>query len=145
MTEELTHRRLAGQTYNATWELLEAARTPEQDRELLCLAFASRYHWGLAGGAQQVAIADWMVSRCFAALGTGGLAVSFAAAALHGMPDDAPAWLRASLLEGMARAQSAAGDGKARDRHLAKAREELAAETDAEERALIQSQIDDVR
>ena len=144
MTDALTHRSLAAQTYNATWELLEASRTPEQDRELLCIAMASRYHWSQEGGQQQQAVADWMVSRCFAAVGEGQLALSFAGAALHGMPEDAPPWLRASLLEGMARALSAAGNVRARDGHLARARKELEAETDQENRALIESQIDGV-
>ena len=62
--------------------------TPEQqDLELLGLAFASRYHWGLAGGPKEQAIADWMASRCLAAIGEGSLAVRFADSALALAPD----------------------------------------------------------
>jgi hypothetical protein len=140
----MEHRELAAQTYNATWELLETTRTPEQDLELLGLAFASRYHWGFAGGAQEMAVADWMASRCCAAVGEGSLAVRFAEAALAGAPHDAAAWLIASLHEGRARAAAAAGDATGRSAHLALAAAALERETDDENRALIASQIDSV-
>ena len=52
----------------------------------------SRYHWQQAGGsAEEMAIADWMVSRCFAALGASALALDFARAALAEQPGDGPA------------------------------------------------------
>lgn len=137
----MEHRELAAQTYNATWELLEASRTSEQDLELLALAFASRYHWGFAGGPQEKAVADWMASRCCAAVGEGSLAVRFAEAALAGAPTDAAAWLTASLHEGRARAAAAAGDTAGRSTHVALAVEALDRETDEENRALIASQL----
>ena len=41
------HRQVAVDTFNRAWELIELdVRTPEQDREMLALAFTSRYHWG---------------------------------------------------------------------------------------------------
>jgi hypothetical protein len=144
MTETFTHRELAAQSYNAAWTLLESERTPAQDLELLTLAFTSRHHWTIAGGQQELAVSDWMVSRCCAAVGEARLAVRFAEAALAGLPQGSPAWLVASLHEGMARACAAAGDATGRDRHLASARVALAEETDDEDRALIQSQLDDV-
>jgi hypothetical protein len=141
---EIDHRQLAGKTYNATWELLEAERTPAQDLELLGVALASRYHWGQVGGPQEKAVADWMASRCFAAVGAGELAVRFAAAALAQAPTDAAAWLTASLHEGRARAAAAAGDADGRADHVALAQAALDRETDAEDRALIASQLADV-
>lgn len=141
MPDELTHRALAVRAFNRSWELLEADRTQADDLELLDVAFASRHHWRIEGGAQQLAIADWMVSRCFAQLGEGRLSVRFATAALQGEPPDAPAWLRASLLEGLARAHAANGDASARDDAVAAASEALAAEDDEEDRTLIAKQL----
>src|ERR1043165_5988059 len=41
------HRQVAIDAFARAWELIElGVRTPEQDRELLALAFTSRYHWG---------------------------------------------------------------------------------------------------
>ena len=137
----MEHRELAASTYNASWELLESPRTPAQDLELLGLALTSRYHWGFAGGAREQAVADWMVSRCCAAVGEGSLAVRFASSALDLAPPDAPAWLIASLHEGRARAAAAAGDADGRSQHVALAHEALARETDEEDRALIAAQI----
>ena len=138
------HRQLAKETYGGTWELLESARTPDQDLELLTRAFTSRYHWAVAGGAQEAVVSDWMVSRCLAAVGEGRLSLRFAEAAVAGLPDDSPAWLRASVEEGLARAHAAVGDAVRREQHLVRAREILATEPDAEDRELIAAQIDDV-
>lgn len=141
MTEDLTHRKLATQAFNASWSLLERARSEEEDLELLEFAFTSRHHWRCEGGPQQVAIADWMVSRCCSELGEGPLALRFAVAALASEPRDAPAWLRASLLEGLARAHAANGDQSARDEAAHRAAQVLAEETDDEDRALIEAQL----
>lgn len=141
MPEALTHRALAAEAFNASWALLERDRTPDEDLELLEVAFTSRHHWRAEGGPHQIAIADWMVARCFSTLGEGALALRFATAALDAAPGDAPAWLRASLLEGLARAHASNGDQAARDRAAARAALVLAEEPDAEDRALIADQI----
>ena|ERR1700724_2076930 len=112
MTEDLTHRALATQAFNASWSLLERDRTEAEDLELLEVAFTSRHHWRQEGGPQQIAIADWMVSRCCSELGDGALALRFAVAALAAAPPDAR-----------------------RAAHV------LAEETDDEDRALIEAQL----
>ena len=136
-----SHKALATEAFNASWELLERARTDDEDLELLEVAFESRHHWRIVGGAQQVAIADWMVSRSFAALGEGALSTRFARTALAVEPPDAPAWLRASLLEGLARARAASGDTAGRNDAVARAALALADETDDESRELIEGQL----
>jgi hypothetical protein len=141
MPDETTHRALAAAAFNRSWELLERERTPDEDLELLEVAFASRHHWRAEGAPQQAAIADWMVARCFSVLGEGGLAVRFAEAARTAQPADAPAWLRASLLEGLARAHAANGDRSARDDAFADAVVALADEPDEEDRELIAEQL----
>jgi len=138
------HRTLAISTYQHCWQLLDSDRTPEQDRDLVGLAFTSRYHWGFAGGSTEHAIADWMVSRCLAAVGDAVLSRRFADSSLGFLDDESPAWLRASLYEGLARACAAGGDREGRDEYVARARAELEAEPDPEDRALIEAQLDDV-
>ncbi len=138
------HRTLAVSTYQHCWQLLDNDRTEAQDRDLVGLAFTSRYHWSLAGGSTEHAIADWMVSRCLAAVGDGPLARVFAESSLGHLEDDSPAWLRASLYEGLARACAADGDRDGRDAGVERARRELAEETDPEDRELIEAQLDDV-
>jgi hypothetical protein len=144
VTDELAHRTLATNAFNASWSLLERERTRDEDLELLEVALASRHHWRREGGAQQVAIADWMVSRCFAELDEPRLALRFAMAALEAQPEDAPAWLRASLLEGLARAHASAGDALARADAIARAEAALEGEADPDDRAVIAEQLSTV-
>ena len=135
------HRAIAISTYGDCWDLLESVRSAEEDRNLMTLAFTSRYHWLKAGGPTEWVISDWMVSRCAAAVGEGSLSVTFAKSALAGVADDSPAWLRASMYEGMARACVAIGDLEGKVQHIAQARRELATEDSQEDRQLIESQI----
>ena len=136
------HRRLAATTYNVCWDLLESERTALQDRDLVGLALTSRFHWQRAGGgSEESAIADWMVSRCFAAVGDAAQSMSFAQAALDDLPSDAPEWLKASIHEGLALAYAVAGERVSRDRHVALAHEHLALEPDPESRNLIAGQL----
>jgi hypothetical protein len=137
----VAHRELAVATFNASWTLLEKERDDDEDLELLEVAFTSRHHWRVVGGAQQCAIADWMVSRCFAELGDGELAVRFARSAIASEPPEAPAWLHASLFEGLARAHAARGDRAERGEAFATATAALAKETHAESRQLIHDQL----
>ena len=135
------HRAIAISTYGDCWDLLESVRSAEEDRNLMTLAFTSRYHWLKAGGPTEWVISDWMVSRCAAAVGEGSLSVTFAKSALAGVADDSPAWLLASMHEGMARACVAIGDLEGKVQHIAQARRELESEESQEDRQLIESQI----
>jgi len=141
MPPDVPHRSLGASTYNACFDLLDEERSAEEDLDLLELAFASRHHWRRAGGAREFAISDWMVSRCFAALGQGELSLRFAQLARDEAPHDAPAWLRASLLEGLARAHAACGEKAARDDAVRAATGLLADEPDEESRAVIAAQL----
>jgi hypothetical protein len=142
VADELTHRGIAARNFNYSWELLKRDRTDDEDLELLEVAFASRHHWRAEGNAaEQIAVADWMVSRCFAELGDGPLAVRFAAAALAAEPDGAPVWMRASFQEGLARAHAANGDKRGRDEAVVRAAVILVDEPSEKNRELIEEQL----
>ncbi len=138
------NRHFAVTTYGKCWELLGRVRTPAEDRDLLGAALTSRYHWQEVGGDHERAIADWMVSRVCAAIGEPGLAMKFAQASLDYENRTFPAWLKASLQEGMARAAGAAGNNSQRDMYLASALKELEAEEDLEDADLIRDQLRDL-
>jgi len=137
------HRQVAVDTFNQAWELLELpVRSPERDRALLGLAFASRYHWGVVGGDEEQMIGDWMIAHVTSILGFGSLAERYASSALdtcraNGWDD----WRLASMLEGMARASAAIGDEHGLDRYAAEARRVLETVEDKEDRELIASQL----
>jgi hypothetical protein len=143
MTDAEAHLALAKTTYNRCWDLLENEnRTGDDDDDLLATAFASRFHWYAVGGDEQKIVSDWMVSRAAASLGYGELSVHFAQRANESASEgEFPAWLRASLYEGLARAHAANGDAELRGEFLDLAHRELEQESDDEDRELIAQQI----
>lgn len=140
------HRALAAGYFNAAWDLIDRTdRTPEQDRDMLTLAFASRQHWIEAGGtAQNLAVADWQVAHTASLAGLAGVALVFARAAVERAEsaDDVPTWLLASVHEGLARAHAAAGDGASYEQEAQRCRDLLAQVDGDGDRALVQSQLD---
>jgi hypothetical protein len=143
VTEALDHRAVAVETYNRCWDLLEKEqRSTEDDVDLLTCAFASRHHWRIVGGAPQAITADWMISRAAAEIGNADLAVDFARRAFDGVQVGThPAWLRASVFEGLGRAHAAAGDPTLRDQYVSLAWLVLEQEPDPENRAVIEDQL----
>ena len=136
-------RQVARQLFNKAWELIDCQdRTAEQDRMMLVTSCAAFLHWDAVGTEENRAIADWQIAHVASLLGYGDLALSHATSALSRVRGAGlPAWLHASVLEGLARAHAAAGNQAERDSYLKQAIEAVAAVTDAEERKLISAQI----
>lgn len=134
-------RAIAIAAYNRAQDLLYIDRTPEQDHELLEAAFTSRHHWRLVGGEQQFALSDWLMSRIYVQFNEPRLAVEFALGAISHKEEGFPAWLRASLKEGVARAYKCAGKHAEFEHYKTMAMQELALETDLEDVELISAQI----
>ncbi|WP_419882518.1 hypothetical protein ACN6MY_01525 [Peribacillus sp. B-H-3] len=64
-----THKQLAIQLFNQTWDLIEKQdRTAEEEELMLYAANASRYHWGIAGEPLHLARGEWQISRVYALL-----------------------------------------------------------------------------
>ena len=117
-------------------------RTSSDDAEMLAAAFASRYLWESVGGDEQRAVGDWQIAHVASLLGNADLALAWARRALDRVEQNGwTDWRLASCYEGMARAQSVAGNGPERDRWVALAREVLAGLEDEEDRELIESQL----
>jgi hypothetical protein len=144
-TDDL-HRELGKQLYNGSWDLIDQPdRTPEQDRMMLVSACASWWHWDQGGSDQNRAIADWQVAHVASLLGYGEMALDFANSALERVDaGDMADWMRASALEGLARAHAAAGHQAERDDCVRLARAALADISEEDERTLIASQIETV-
>ena len=134
---------MAVATYNRCWDLLESPRrTSDEDAELLTCAFTSRHHWQVVGGAPQAITADWMVSRVACELDNADLAVEYAERAFAGVQaGEHPAWLRASVFEGLGRAHAVAGNRDHRDRYVSLAWLVLDREPDPDNREVIAAQL----
>ncbi len=122
---DVDHRRLGVDLFNHTWTLLEKPdRTPSEDDELLHATHASAYHWSRVGAPENLARAEWQVSRVNAVLARGEAALHHAQRCLdhcleHGIGD----WDLAYAYEALARAHKVAGDEAEYRRNLELARE----------------------
>jgi hypothetical protein len=145
-----TQRALAVALFNRVWDLLDLgdARTAEETDEMIDAAHTSRYLWRRIGGAEQAVVGEWQISRVYAEAGIGPEAVrhGLTAQRLLDVDDDpgVPDWLAASVQEGLARAYLAAGEPEAAALAHNAGRIALAAIADAEDRELIESQLDDL-
>lgn len=143
--DRATHRRLAVDLFNRSWQLLELdGRTPAQDDELVHVAHASRFHWGEVGTAANLARGENQCARVYAALGRpepalhhANRAVELVRAGGDGLED----WDLASALEVLARANLAAGNRKEAEQCVALAQAELETVADPDDREIIAGQI----
>jgi hypothetical protein len=145
MTGSTTHRELAGELFNRSWELHETEnRAPEQDDELVHCVHASCHHWRQAGTPAQVARGENQCARVYAALGRAEPALHHAQRCLdlaRAGGDGFEEWDLASAYEVMARAALTAGDMTDAAGYAARSRAELAGIADDEDRELIESQL----
>jgi len=120
------HRKTARKCFNEAWDYLDKKnRTADDEQQMLHLAHASRYHWGLVGTARNKAVGDWQLSRVYAALNEPRLALHFAKSCLeitqkNNLLENLP-----SAYEGMARAYAVAKEKRSAMDYIKKAREAL--------------------
>jgi hypothetical protein len=144
MSKPVDHRALAAHYFNASWQLIDLAhQTPEQDRDMLATAAASRQHWIDAGGSpENLAVADWQVAHAASLAGLGDTAMAFARAAVERADNaELPTWLRASAHEGLARAHACLGDRVGFEQEAKRARDLLEAVADPDARDLVAIQL----
>jgi hypothetical protein len=144
LTDNIDHRALGVGYFNQTWDLVDAGRrTPEQDRDMLTTAFASRRHWIDAGGTDEnLVVSDWQIAHVASLAGFADVATAFSVAAYdRARTAQLPTWLLASTAEGRARACAAAGDTDGYQRFANETRELLSQVDDDDDRQLIESQL----
>lgn len=125
MAEKYNHRQLGVDLFNYTWDLLDKKdRTQAEDDEMIHSAHASRYHWGIAGNALNLARGEWQVSRVYAVLGRGEPAFYHARRSLEiCQQNDISDFDLAFAYEALARASAVGGNASAAQKYLAQARE----------------------
>ena len=130
------HRWFAVECNNDGWNLAEKTeRTPDEDREMLSLAYAAALHWSKVGAPINTARADLLLAHAHASLGHSDLAVLYAKRALDFCESNSSEdWDVAFAHSEMAFAQSAAGNAQAHAKHYAVAQDKGAALKDLEDR-----------
>jgi len=124
VSDQHDHRQLAVDLFNRTWELLDKSeRTQAEVDEMIHAAHASRYHWGLAGTAVNLARGEWQVSHVYSVLGRGEPAHYHARRSLDiCQENNIGDFDLAFAYEALARAASVAGDSKVLKENLALAK-----------------------
>jgi hypothetical protein len=137
------HRRFAVELFNRSWDLLEQVdRSSNDDAEMLAAAFASAYHWGVVGTAENRALADHQIAKVASQTGPPALALHYARRALEAIElGRFGNWQVAAAYEGMARACAAAGDLSGRDYWVQRCTVALGAVPDAADRSVVAEQL----
>jgi hypothetical protein len=141
-----TTNNLGAELFNKTWSLLgKAARTQDEDDEMVHCAHASAYHWRQPGTDANRARSEWQCSRVYAVLGRAEPALHHAHRCLEIVEANADGsiedWDEPAAREALARAQLVAGDVEASRREVEHARRLAALIADAEDRTIIESDL----
>lgn len=136
------HAKLVKKCFNITWDYLDKnSLTPTEEMELLRLVHASRYHWSFVGGPRQFAVGDWQISRAYAKINEGTLALKYAQSCLDITLENKLDDNYLSAYEGIARACALVQDYDKAKKFITKAEKELEKVTDDEDRAIYEPQI----
>ncbi|MGE5668156.1 MAG: hypothetical protein ACM338_08175 [Betaproteobacteria bacterium] len=140
-TDEETQRwfrHLGSQANNRAWVLAEqAARSPEEDAEMLDAAHASRYLWSKVGTERNLALANLLLGHVHALLGAGPAAMRYAVDAFGYLTShESQAWELAFAHAALANAAHAAGRNELHREHYAKAAEVANTMTSEEDRKI---------
>jgi hypothetical protein len=126
-SEREFHRRAGAECFNRAWDYLDRKnRSLEDDLQMLHLAHASRFHWGLVGTPRNLAVGEWQISRVYAALRQPQLALWFAKSCLATCKSNALEDLVHTADEAMARAYAVGEDRRKARVFLERARRQLA-------------------
>lgn len=110
LTLEEFHKKIARETNNKIWPVLDAENPTEAQLEkALHMAYASRYHWSKIGTAVNAMRAEYMIARVYSAMKRGEPALFHAKRCLEiAKENNIGDWNLAFAYEVMARANSVA-------------------------------------
>ena len=143
--ERKFHRKTAAHCFNRTWDYLEKRqRTGKENKMMLHLAHASRYHWSLVGTPRNQTVGDWQVSRVYVAIGEPNLSLHFARSSFELAQKNKLYDIMPTIFEAMSRAHAVGGNRKLATSYLDKARKLIASSSiDKEDREIYLGQIHD--
>ena len=144
-----THRHFAASCFNACWELMEkVGRSAEDNRVMVSLAYASRWHWSQVEDRKPVnySRSEWQLSRALVLAGQPEAALDHARNGLE-LIDQHPEigdFDRAFAHESVARALVALGNAESAQSHLKQAQDLAERVTNEKDRIWLISQLETV-
>ncbi|MHB1955517.1 MAG: hypothetical protein ACYCOU_17410, partial [Sulfobacillus sp.] len=144
--EAALHRQWAIDLFNATWEYMDNPhRSPTDDTQMIHMAHASRYHWGVVGTPLNLARGEWQISRVYALVSRWEPSLYHATASLHWCLDNNLGpfdW--GFAYEALARSYALHGDHTKRDQYLELARQVAQTVDDEADRDWLRKNIESV-
>lgn len=140
------NRAFAVAAFNRTWDLIDTSgRTAAETQEMLHLAHVSRWHWERADGygAKQESVGDWLLARVYALAGDANSARRYGESSLRAASrGDLGPFFSGYGHEALARAARLAGDSDAMSQHLHEARSLAEQVADADDRKVLEADLD---
>ena len=125
-TLEEAQKEFAKRTNGQVWKLLEKTdRTPAEEVEIECAAFASLYHWLQAGTGVHHQRGEWLIAHVYTILGEAESALKFANRCLElteAYKNQMEDFDIAYAYEGMARANALSGNRQVAEKFLGMAK-----------------------
>lgn len=130
------HEASAKLCFNQTWELLEKTdRSADENDLMLHRAHCSMHHWLHIGQPKHYARGNWLLSRVYAVVGQGDLAIHFGRKCATMCDDhDLSPFDRAYAHEALARGFATAGQSDQAQHHLERAKSLAPSIDDEQER-----------
>ncbi len=143
------HKYFSVACFNAAWDLIDKPqRTAAEDEEMILLSLSSLWHWTQRADRSHanLSVGYWQVARVYALLGQTENARRYGGFCLEvSRGDDVAPFYLGYAYEALARAESVAGNGEARDRYLDQARQLADSLPDPEERQLLVADLATIR
>ena len=137
------NRHFSTDCFNRVWDLLDKPdRSADDDRLMVSMCHASLFHWQQRPdcSSRNLSIGYWQLSRVYAVLGQADNARQFARVCRTHSENEEPFYLGYAY-EALARAEFTAGNADAGEYFLANAREQSVLVADAEERGMLDREL----
>ena len=139
------HTKFAKKCFNEAWNYLDKQEKTLDDKiQLLMLVNASAYHWTFVGKPKNFMISYWQISRAYADIGEGNLAVIYAEKAMDLFNEHKPdLTMTCTFYECLARAHGSNNNTSEARKNINLAKDNLKLVSDEEDKDLYLSQIND--
>lgn len=141
------HRFFSANCFNRTWELIDKPnRTDADDEQMLLRAYASLWHWTQRPDCtpRNLSIGYWLLSRVHALVKQADLAWHYGKLSLKHAKDEPP-FYNGYACEALARAALVTHDRSRYELYLQAAQAHAALVTDAEDRALLEKDLESIK
>ena len=143
------HRYFAARCFNQAWDLIDKPdRTPQEDEEMLRLAFASHWHWTQREdySPEKASVGYWQIARIYALLRQVENARRYGQLCLEAsQAEGVGPFYRGYANEALARAEAVAGDREKTEQYRSAAKAAAEQVAEAEDREVLLADLETIK